>query len=58
MRRIKTGRVFARLNLKIAFYRILWYNRNTNRTAYAVIFIFPRHAGFFYLQGVKNANQR
>lgn len=49
MRRIKTGRVFARLNLKIAFYRILWYNRNTNRAALCRLFLSPRLRDFMFM---------
>lgn len=44
MHRIKTVRVFARLNLKIAFYRNLWYNKDTNRAALCRLF-FPRVCG-------------
>lgn len=52
MRRIKTGRVFTWLILKIAFLRNLWYNICINRTARCCpFFIVPHHAGFFYLWG-------
>lgn len=52
MRRIKTGRVFTWLILKIAFLCNLWYNIRINRTARCrPFFIVPHSAGFFYLRG-------
>lgn len=53
MRRIKTGRVFIWLILKIAFLCNLWYNIRINRTALCRLFLFPASCGIFLFTGVK-----
>lgn len=53
MRRIKTGRVFTWLILKIAFLCNLWYNTRVNRTASCRLFLFPAFRGIFLFMGVK-----
>lgn len=58
MRRIKTGRVFTWLILKIAFLRNLWYNTHINRTALRCLFLLSRIPRDFFIYGGKNANQR
>lgn len=35
------------MNLKIAFFRILWYNKDINRAALCRHFYFPASAGFY-----------
>lgn len=58
MRRIKTGRVFIWLILKIAFLCNLWYNIRINRTALCRLFLLSRIPRDFFIYGGKNANQR
>lgn len=57
MRRIKTERVFARLNLKIAFYRNLWYNEYISRAALCRLFLSRVARDFFYKRSF-NANTK